>query len=132
MLGLLYDVLLQWLFGAGTPTVGPWGEVRLLDRELAGAIIVVGIVFGPAGDERFFRAGLFGTWQAAGRPWSGALFSSALFAIARLDAANLLAYFGLGLLLCAAYRWTGSVLAVWIAHALLNSVMFVLLFCGYE
>ena len=29
-------------------------------------------------------------------------------------------------------RCTGSVLAVWIGHALLNAAMFVLLFCGYE
>ena len=60
------------------------------------------------------------------------MVSSSLFAIARLDATNFAAYIGLGLLLCAAYRWTDSVLAVWVAHALLNAAMFAFLFCGYE
>ena len=39
---------------------------------------------------------------------------------------------GLGLLLCGAYRWTDSLLVVWIGHGLLNAVMFLLLVSGYE
>ena len=61
------------------------------------------------------------------------ILSSALFAIARLDPPNLVAYFGLGLLLCAVYRWSGSVLTVWVGHALLNGgATFTLLFLGYQ
>ena len=132
ILGVCYDVLLRLLVGAGTPTIGPWGEVRRLAPGLAGLIVIFGVLIGPAGDECFLRAGLFGSWQAEGRPWSGALLSSALFAAARLDPWNLVAYFGLGMLLCGTYRWTGSVLAVWIAHSLLNAILFVFLYCGYE
>jgi membrane protease YdiL (CAAX protease family) len=132
ILGILYDIALRVMVGAETPTIGPWGEVRRLDRLPCAAILIFGVLIGPAADERFFRGVLFGTWQAAGRPWSGALLSSALFALARLDPWNLLAYFGLGLLLCCVYRWTRSLLAVWIAHSLLNAALFVLLFCGYE
>jgi membrane protease YdiL (CAAX protease family) len=132
ILGVLYDGMLRLLFGTAAPTLGPWGEVRRLDFLPALAIVIAGVLIGPAGDERFFRAGLFGTWQAAGRPWCGAFLSSALFALARLDLWNLPAYFGLGMLLCGAYRWTGSLFAVWVGHSLLNVAMFVLLFCGYE
>jgi membrane protease YdiL (CAAX protease family) len=132
LLGLLYDCALRLLFNSAAPTLGPWGEVHRLDFWPATAIVTWGVVIGPAGDEFFFRAGLFETWQSAGRPWSGALLSSGLFALARLDSWNLPAYFGLGMLLCGAYRWTGSLLAVWIGHALLNAAMFVFLFCGYE
>jgi membrane protease YdiL (CAAX protease family) len=107
-------------------------EVRGMNAPAVGAVLGMGVLIGPAADERFFRGGLFGVWQAAGRPWSGAFLSSGLFALARLDPWNLPAYFGLGMLLCAAYRWTGSLLAVWVGHALLNAVMFTLLFCGYE
>lgn len=131
LLGLLYDVLLRWTFGAGSPTIGPWGEVRNLQPFPAALILTFGVLLGPAGDERFFRAGLFGVWTDANRPWSGALLSSILFALARFDLWNLPAYFGLGLLLCAVYRWTGSLLSAWIAHALLNAAMFALLYCGY-
>jgi membrane protease YdiL (CAAX protease family) len=131
-LGVCYDVVLRFLFGPGTPTIGPWSDVRRLEFFPACLVLVMGVLIGPAGDEWFFRAGLFGTWQAAGRPWSGALLSSGLFAAARLDPWNLLAYFGLGMLLCGGFRWTGSVLAVWTGHALLNVAIFVLLYRGYE
>jgi membrane protease YdiL (CAAX protease family) len=130
--GVCYDAVLRLLFGAGTPTIGPWGEVRRMNAPAIGATLGMGVLIGPAADERFFRGGLFGVWQAAGRPWSGALLSSGLFALARLDPGNLPAYFGLGMLLCAAYSWTGSLLAVWVGHALLNAAMFTFLFCGYE
>jgi membrane protease YdiL (CAAX protease family) len=132
LLGVLYDVLLRLVFGTEAPTIGPWGVARRLDFLLASGIVIWGVLIGPACDEWFFRAGLFGTWQSAGRPLSGALLSAALFALARLDPMNLPAYFGLGLLLCGVYRWTDSLLAVWIGHALLNVAMFVMLFCGYE
>jgi membrane protease YdiL (CAAX protease family) len=131
-LGVGYDVVLRWLFGSGTPTIGPWADVRRLEFFPACLVLALGVLIGPAGDEWFFRAGLFRTWQAAGRPWCGALLSSGLFAAARLDPWNLVAYFGLGMLLCGAYRWTASVLAVWIGHTLLNGAIFVLLFYGYE
>jgi uncharacterized protein len=90
------------------------------------------MLVGPAGDERFFRGGLFGSWANACWPWSGALLSAALFAVVRLDLWNLPAYFGLGLLLCAVVRWTGSLVSAWTAHGLLNAAMFILLYFGYE
>jgi membrane protease YdiL (CAAX protease family) len=132
ILGVTYDLVLRWLFGPGTATIGPWGEVRRTDFVPAAVILLVGVLIGPLGEERFFRAGLFGSWQAAHRPWTGAVLSSGFFALARLDLWNLLAYFGLGMVLCGVYRWTGRLLAVWIAHALLNAVMFAFLFCRYQ
>lgn len=131
-LGFCYDAMLRVLFGPGSPTIGPWGEVRRMAPLPRAVMLAVAVLIGPAGDESFFRADFFGTWQAAGRPWSGALLSSAVFALARLDPWNIPAYFGLGMLLCWAFRRTESVLAVWTAHALLNAGMFGLLFSGYE
>src|ERR1051325_392188 len=132
VLGIGYDGVVRWLFGAESPSMGPWGEVRRLEFLPATALVAWGVLLGPAGDEWVFRAGLFGAWRDAGRPWTGALFSSALVALQRLEPLDVAAFFGLGLLLCAVYRWTGSLLAVWLGHALLNAAMFVLLFCGYE
>lgn len=131
-LGVCLDVLQSRLCGAATVTIGSWGAVRLLAPGWAAVIVILAVLIGPAGDESFLRAGLFRTWQAEGRPWSGAFLSSALFAIVRLDPWNMPAYFGLGMLLCAAYHRTGSLPTVWIAHAFLNAVLFVFLFCGYE
>ena len=132
VLGVCYDVLLRWVCGTGTPTIGPWGEVRRLAPGSADVILAFAVLIGPAADESFLRAGLFESWQAAGRPWSGAVLTSLLFAVVRLDPWNFVAYFGLGMLLCAAFRQSGSLAAIWIGHSLLNAVLFIFLYCGYE
>ncbi|HBI44614.1 MAG TPA: hypothetical protein DDY78_17455 [Planctomycetales bacterium] len=132
VLGLCYDEVLRWLFGAGTPTVGLWAAVCDVGSGLAGGILFLGIVVGPLGDECFFRGLVLHRWAEAGKPQSGLLVSSTLFALSRLDAWNFPAYVGMGWLLGWFYLRTGSLLTSWTAHSLLNSAMFALLYWGYR
>jgi membrane protease YdiL (CAAX protease family) len=132
VLGLCYDEVLRRLFGPGTPTLGLWAAVRDVGSGLAGGILFLGILVGPLGDEGFFRGLVLRRWAEAGRPQSGLLVSSTLFALSRLDVWNFLAYIGMGWLLGWFYLRTGSLLTSWTAHSLLNSAMFALLYWGYQ
>ena len=132
VLGVMYDMLLRGLFGNDAPTIGPWGAARSLCPLAGGFIVALGVSLGPFADESFFRAGIFRAWADAGAPRLGALVSSVLFALSRLDLVNFPAYVGLGLLLCAVYHRTGSLLAPLTMHILLNAAMFVMLFSGYQ
>jgi membrane protease YdiL (CAAX protease family) len=132
VLGIIYDMSLRAVFGNDAPTIGPWGAARYVPPVAAGLIVAFGVSLGPLADEYFFRAGIFGAWAGAGAPRLGALVSSVLFALSRLDLVNFPAYVGLGLLLCAVYNRTGSLLAPLTTHVLLNAAMFTLLFNGYQ
>jgi uncharacterized protein len=132
VLGIIYDMLVRCLPGALTPTIGPFGAVRQVHPLAAALIVAVAVSVGPFADEWFFRADVFGAWARAGNPMLGALVSSLLFAVSRLDMINFPAYIGLGLLLCAVYHRTGSLLAPLTTHVLNNGAMFVLLWSGYQ
>jgi membrane protease YdiL (CAAX protease family) len=132
VLGLLYDGALRIVFGAGTPTLGPWAAVRELGAGPAVAVGLWGVVLGPAGDELFCRGVLFRRFERAGRSRLGAAVSALLFAASRLDPSNFIAYTAMGLLLAWLYQRTGTVVTSWTAHAATNGVMFALLLSGYE
>jgi len=132
MLGIIYDMLVRSLLGADAPTIGPYGAVRQVHPVAAGLIVAVAVSVGPLADETFFRAGIFRAWASAGVPRLGALVSSILFAVSRLDMVNFPAYVGLGLLLCAVYHYSGSLLAPLTTHVLNNAAMLVLLASGYQ
>ena len=131
-LGIAYDQLLRAALGANAPTIGPWGAVRTMPPLAACFIVLFGVVGSPAADECFYRNGVFRLWADGGSPVLGALVSSMLFALSRLDLVNFPAYVGLGFLLCAIYYWAGSLLAPWTTHTLLNAAMFLMLFGGYQ
>jgi membrane protease YdiL (CAAX protease family) len=130
LLGLLFDAALRLLFGPGTPTIGPWAAALHTPPLPTMLIVAMGTAVGPLADELFFRASLFRRWADAGRPWSGAVFSSLLFALSRLDGWNFIAYVAVGLALAGLYRRTRTLAAPVSAHAALNVLMFVFLFSG--
>ncbi|HYT92252.1 MAG TPA: CPBP family intramembrane glutamic endopeptidase [Gemmataceae bacterium] len=130
--GLLYDRLLRRFFGSGAPTLGPWGAVRDLGPQLAVLVLLMGTLVGPVGEEWFFRGTIFGRWADGGWPWCGAALSALVFAAARLDEVNFVAYLGIGLVLAALYRRGGSLVAPVAAQVFLAAMMFALLFSGYH
>ena len=130
-LGILYDLALRFLFST-TPTIGPWGVVPNLKPIPAILVVAMGVVVGPAAEERFFRGFLYGCAQRAGWPRLGATISALLFAACRLDPVNFIAYIGMGLLLAWLYWRTGTLVTTWTAHTVTNALMFALLFSGYE
>lgn len=132
LLGVFYDAILRWVFGGGTPTIGPWGAIRSLDTIPAAMMLALGVGCGPIAEEWFFRGVLFRRWADAGRPCSGAMLSSLLYATAALDAWNAPAYLAMGLILAWTNARTGSLLAPCTAHMIVNAAMFALLFSGYE
>jgi membrane protease YdiL (CAAX protease family) len=132
LLGIFYDAILRWKFGAGTPTIGPWGAIRSLGPAAAVLMLVLGIASGPAAEEWFFRGDLFRRWADAGRPWGGATLSALLYATAALDAWNAPAYLVMGLVLAWIHVRTGSLVAPSTAHTIVNGAMLALLFSGYE
>jgi membrane protease YdiL (CAAX protease family) len=132
VLGILYDGALRLAFGTGTPTLGPWADVRALRLLPAALVIGMGVVIGPAAEERVYRGAVFGSLHRAGRPRLGAALSALLFATFRLDPVNFVAYFGMGLLLAWLYLRSGTLVATWTAQAAMNSAMFALLYSGYE
>lgn len=107
------------------------------------AVIAVVVFFGPAVEELVFRGGVFGGLYRLGlffarkfgnkaggeRKKTGekvsfalsALFSSVLFALVHLEPTILPVLFVLGVILCALYRRTGSLLPCLVAHATFNS-----------
>jgi membrane protease YdiL (CAAX protease family) len=131
LFGLVYDEILRRLFAAA-PTIGTWGAARQLPSLPSAGIVVAGVCVGPVADELFFRRGVFRVWADAGAPGLGAVLSSVLFALSRLDIVNFVAYGGLGLLLCGVYQRSGMLVAPWTTHVLLNLAMFLLLFLGYQ
>ena len=105
-----------------------------------GAAFLVIVLLGPAVEEVVFRGAIFGGLYRLGRFFSravggdessraadlfaflgAALFSSAVFASVHLSAVIAPTLFVLAFVLCALYRWTGSLLPPIVAHATFNS-----------
>lgn len=110
------------------------------------AIVLVVVVFGPAVEELVFRGGVFNGLYRLGKLASkggggkrferivdvvsfvvAALVSSAVFAALHLEPVLLAALLLLALALCALFRWSGSLLPSFIAHATFNSLAVLLI-----
>lgn len=106
------------------------------------AAISVVVLFGPAAEEIIFRGVLFGSLYKLGTSLSNelrgngkgagklgerisfafaALVSSTSFALLHLEPVFLATLFVLAIILCALYRWTGSLFTSFVAHATFNS-----------
>ena len=91
-------------------------------EELPLLTVVLVVLVGPAAEEVFFRgfcfAGLVGRWGF----WGAAAASSALFGLAHLDPALMGPAFVSGFVFAWAYRRTGSLWPVVLAHIARNGV----------
>lgn len=104
------------------------------------AIIGVVVIFGPFAEELIFRGAIFNGLDRLGRLTSNklggkergrladivvftaaALVSSALFAALHLEPVLLPSLLILAVALCALFRWSGSLLPSFVAHATFNS-----------
>lgn len=124
-------------------SVGEW-VARSPQTAIPAAVFVI-MIFAPAVEEIVFRGALFGglyklgSLLLTGRKGAGkgewlsfglaALFSSVVFASLHFEPVILPALLVLAVALCALYRWTGSILPTFAAHATFNSfaVLFIIL-----
>lgn len=86
--------------------------------------VIVGVIFAPLVEEIFFRGFLFQGFRQKFGWVSGALLSSAIFAIGHLDPVALIPTFILGLLLAYMYHRSNSVWPGIILHFLVNAFGF--------
>lgn len=108
-------VLMSLLLGGQNP------EVRMDD--LLGEYLImpfVVIVVAPMIEEIVYRKILFSFFEKKTGFWIGAVVSSALFALGHLDLTRLPVYFAVGLLLCFAYKKSGTIAVPIFAHMALN------------
>lgn len=120
------------------PELGTW--VRESPVLAIPAVVFVVVILGPAVEELVFRGGLFnGLYRLGLLASSGtenkrfevaverasfaaaALVSSGLWSLLHLEPVLLPAFVILGLILCALFRRTGSLLPPFVAHATFNS-----------
>jgi len=91
----------------------------------AGPFLVVAVgavLLAPVIEEVFFRGFIFGAlWRRRGWVFA-ALVSSLLFSVAHLSIYGLPVFAAIGFLFAWSYRYTGSVKASVIAHAIINTV----------
>ncbi|MHC4078314.1 MAG: lysostaphin resistance A-like protein [Planctomycetota bacterium] len=111
---------LVWLYSlvplaAGKGIAGAWpmtvfwpAWARIVSLSL------VPLVF-PLCQELFFRGALFGSFQGAGRPWTGVLVSALLFTVVQLDLRAAPAFLVIGVVQAWLYKRTESLLAPLIA-----------------
>ena len=84
--------------------------------------VAFAVVLAPLGEEVFFRGFLFAMLdRARGAPWADVV-SAALFAAVHLNPSATPQYLFLGLLLAWAYRRTGRLAVVVVAHAVHNAL----------
>jgi membrane protease YdiL (CAAX protease family) len=94
------------------------------------AVMFAGGVLAPMAEELYFRGFVFRTYLIAKGPLAAYVFGSALFALLHLNLPAVLPIFLLGALFSAAYHRTGSIIPSMVAHAVNNSVAFVILYFG--
>lgn len=101
-------------------------------RELKSGPIVTGLVvlavslFTPVYEEFFFRGVMFGSAEAVGKGWAGAIVSSILFAAMHGSLVLFLFYFVFGLLMCWLLRTARHIASPISAHMTLNGTACVL------
>src|SRR5262249_1777249 len=93
---------------------------------VTGLIVLAVSVFAPAYEEFFFRGVMFGSADAVGQTWTGAIVSSILFAAMHGSLVLFPFYVVLGLLLCWLLRTTRNIAAPIAAHVTLNGTACIL------
>ena len=126
---LALNALTAWLAGHVLSPV--WREagdqemVRLLrrspDTALRLAIVVTACVFQPVAEEVIFRGYVYPAVKRFTERWFAACFSALLFATLHQHALALIPLFVFGLVLVAAYEWTGSIWVPIAVHAFFNT-----------
>ena len=111
---------LVWLYAqvpvaAGKGIAGPWWmTVFWLPWARILSLSLVPLVF-PLCQELFFRGALFGSFQGAGRPWTGIVVSALLFTVVQLDLRAAPIFLVMGVVQAWLYKRTESLLAPLVA-----------------
>ncbi len=92
------------------------------------AIVFVGGVLAPIAEELFFRGYVFRAYLRTRGPLVAYGLSSLLFGSLHLNLPAILPIVMLGFVFCWAYQRTGSIVPSMVAHAVNNSVAFVILY----
>jgi uncharacterized protein len=77
-------------------------------------------IFGPIYEEVVYRKIIYGELAKKFSFWPAAVVSSLIFAVGHMAPERIPAYFALGLIFCWAYRRSGSVVPIFLAHIALN------------
>ena len=137
-IGLLLGILVLVLSGLIQTMLGGLGvrQTQLQDLScvrdfpLAGfvGVIFAAGVLAPIAEELFFRGYVFRTYLRTRGPLVAYGLSSLLFASLHLNLPALLPILMMAVVFCWAYQRTGSIVPSMVAHALNNSVAFVILY----
>jgi membrane protease YdiL (CAAX protease family) len=124
--GLTLVGLLYLSFGFLTSSLGIFDprDGWSLDGEALWLQILIGCVVAPFMEEFIYRGFLFTAWSNSRGPWMAAICSSFLFAIIHgysLEGTVLVACFGM--LMCALYHRTGTLLVPMTIHAATNGLL---------
>ena len=92
------------------------------------AVLFAGGILGPIAEELYFRGAVFGTYVRTRGPWVSYGVTSLVFATLHLNLPALLPILALSLVLCFAYRRTGSIIPSMTAHAVNNCTAFCILY----
>lgn len=83
------------------------------------------VLVGPIVEEVAYRKILFTYLEQRFNFWAASIITSALFSIGHFSPDRFIVYFVVGLLFCYAYKKSGSILSVILAHASLNFISIV-------
>jgi len=118
---LLYfvtGILVEWL------GIRDWRDSWVHGNEHLWEQILFGCLVAPFAEEFIFRGFLFTGFCTAMKPATASAFSSLLFALMHsYSPAGLLIIWAFGMLMCALYRRTGTLLVPMAVHALTNAML---------
>lgn len=92
------------------------------------AVVFAGAIMAPIAEELYFRGYVFRTYLQTKGPWVAYGATSLLFATLHLNLPALLPILVLSVLLCLAYRKTGSIIPSVVGHAVNNTTAFCILY----
>jgi membrane protease YdiL (CAAX protease family) len=90
-------------------------------------IVTIAVIFAPVFEEILFRGLFYQSLKKRFGLWQAAIISSVLFSILHFNTAQFLPIFGLGILLCFVFEYTGSLVPVIVLH-IFNNAFFLGLF----
>jgi membrane protease YdiL (CAAX protease family) len=106
-------------------------ELKGHPGKAAAAVFTIGVL-APVCEELFFRGALFARGRAAGKAWTAAVVSSALFAVAHMNGAMSLYYFAVGIAMCFLFRKTGTLASPIAAHMTVNLTACIAMLIGVD